>query len=253
MGTSLRNLLVTVLKQGLLQTRTQTIDSRIARTFPSSPVVSISAASCTSSVNQSTYRLPGCRHFHTSSRKNDKFDPEEIKNPFFSKIPENWLKYNEIVYPPQKPGEPKRPAEIVHMKNHIKYSTDKMWYMAMMIRGMTVDEAIKQLSLAKHKGAHIIKEVILEAQEMAVKEHNVEFKSNLWVEETNVARGKVIKSQRKHARRRPGVIHYRHTHFFIRLREGKPPKHYYPPPETGYEKMENYIKTQRNRRIILSL
>jgi hypothetical protein len=27
------------------------------------------------------------------------------------------------------------------------------------IRGMTVDEAIKQLSLAKHKGAHIIKEV----------------------------------------------------------------------------------------------
>jgi len=72
-------------------------------------------------------------------------------------------------------------------------------------------------------------------------------------EETNVARGKVIKSQRKHARRRPGVIHYRHTHFFIRLREGKPPKHYYPPPETGYEKMENYIKTQRNRRIILSL
>ena len=90
--------------------RTRAIDSRIARTFPSSPVVSISAASCTSSVNQSTYRLPGCRHFHTSSRKNDKFDPEEIKNPFFSKIPENWLKYNEIVYPPQKPGEPKRPA-----------------------------------------------------------------------------------------------------------------------------------------------
>ena len=49
------------------------------------------------------------------------------------------------------------------------------------IRGMSIDEAIKQLSFQNLKGAGIIKEVLLEAQELAVKEHNVEYKSNLWV------------------------------------------------------------------------
>jgi len=48
---------------------------------------------------------------------------------------------------------------------------------------MTVDEAVKQLSFMYSKGAEIAKEVILEAQCLAVEEHNVEFKSNLWVGE----------------------------------------------------------------------
>lgn len=56
-----------------------------------------------------------------------------------------------------------------------------MWYIACFVRGMSVDEAIKQLSFLKKKGAVIAKEVILEAQRMAVEEHNIEFKSNLWV------------------------------------------------------------------------
>ena len=46
---------------------------------------------------------------------------------------------------------------------------------------MTVDEAVKQLSFVNKKGAIYVKEAILEAQELAVKEHNVEFRSNLWV------------------------------------------------------------------------
>jgi large subunit ribosomal protein L22 len=50
-----------------------------------------------------------------------------------------------------------------------------------MVRGMTVDEAVKQLSFVLKKGAVPIKETILEAQQMAVEKHNVEFKSNLWV------------------------------------------------------------------------
>lgn len=56
-----------------------------------------------------------------------------------------------------------------------------MWYIATMVRGMTVDEAIKQLSFVLKKGAVAVKETILEAQQMAVEQHNVEFKSNLWV------------------------------------------------------------------------
>lgn len=46
---------------------------------------------------------------------------------------------------------------------------------------MTVDEALKQLSFVNKKGAKFVKESILEAQELAVTRHNVEFKSNLWI------------------------------------------------------------------------
>ena len=69
------------------------------------------------------------------------------------------------------------------MKANIKYSPKKMWYISCFVRGMTVDEAVKQLSFMYNKGAEIAKEVILEAQRLAVEEHNVEFKSNLWVGE----------------------------------------------------------------------
>lgn len=58
-----------------------------------------------------------------------------------------------------------------------------MWYVACMIRGMSIDEAIRQLRFVAKKGAGIILETLLEAQEKAIKEHNVEFKSNLWVGE----------------------------------------------------------------------
>lgn len=67
------------------------------------------------------------------------------------------------------------------MRTNIKYSPWKMWYIACMVRGLTVDEAIKQLNFVLKKGAVPIKETILEAQQMAVEKHNVEFKSNLWV------------------------------------------------------------------------
>ena len=58
-----------------------------------------------------------------------------------------------------------------------------MWYVASFVRGMSVDEAVKQLSFVLKKGAVDVKQTILEAQEMAVRDHNVEFKSNLWVGE----------------------------------------------------------------------
>lgn len=56
-----------------------------------------------------------------------------------------------------------------------------MWYIACLVRGMTVDEAVKQLSFVNKKGAAYVKEAILEAQELAVTSHNVEFRSNLWI------------------------------------------------------------------------
>ncbi|XP_005111523.1 39S ribosomal protein L22, mitochondrial [Aplysia californica] len=165
----------------------------------------------------------------------------------------NWLKYNDIVYPPSEEGDPPRPAEICHSRFQIKYATKKLWYIAAMIRGMSIDEALQQLSFHKRKGAAHLKEVLEEAQEMAVKEHNVEFKSNLWICDSFVTKGVVVKGYRKHIKGRYGIIHYRYSNFFVRLREGRPPQHYYTPDKTGNQKLEEYIKEQRARRIQLGL
>ena len=56
-----------------------------------------------------------------------------------------------------------------------------MWYVACLIRGMKIDDAMNQLKFVHKKGAVAVLEALQEAQELAVKEHNVEFRSNLWV------------------------------------------------------------------------
>lgn len=56
-----------------------------------------------------------------------------------------------------------------------------MWYIANLVRGMSVDEAIKQLKFILKKGAKDVRETIEEARDLAIKEHNVEFGSNLWI------------------------------------------------------------------------
>ena len=68
-----------------------------------------------------------------------------------------------------------------YKKENIKYSPEKMWYVACLVRGMRIDDAINQLKFVHKKGAMAAREALEEAQELAVKEHNVEFKSNLWV------------------------------------------------------------------------
>lgn len=56
-----------------------------------------------------------------------------------------------------------------------------MWYIASMVRGMSVDEAIKQLKFVLKKGSKDVRETIEEARQLAVEEHNVEYGTNLWV------------------------------------------------------------------------
>lgn len=70
-----------------------------------------------------------------------------------------------------------------------------MWYIAAFVRGMTVDEATKQLQFLHKKGAAIAREVLLEAQNLAVKQHHVEFKTDLWVSESFVGRGMIVKGK----------------------------------------------------------
>ncbi|KAJ4443028.1 54S ribosomal protein L22, mitochondrial [Periplaneta americana] len=142
-------------------------------------------------------------------------------------------------------------AYVCHMRTDIKYSPWKMWYIACMVRGMTVDEAIKQLSFVKKKGARAVKETILEAQKLAVEKHNVEFKSNLWVAESFVGKGVVIKGMRRHARMRVGKVEYFHCHYFVRLEEGTPPKdyYYYQRRLSGPELLDKWLNEMRNRKI----
>jgi len=103
--------------------------------------------------------------------------------------PKRWPNYNKKVFPPQVDGEERRPAYVCHMRINIKYSPWKMWYVASMIRGMSIEEALKQLTFVDKQGAVHVKEVLLEAQKMAVEQHNVEYPSNLWVAESFTTKG----------------------------------------------------------------
>ncbi|XP_017143211.1 39S ribosomal protein L22, mitochondrial [Drosophila miranda] len=167
--------------------------------------------------------------------------------------PRKWLVYNKTVHPPQQPDEEPRKAYVCHMRSNIKYSPDKMWYIAAFVRGMSVDEALKQLNFVLKKGATDVKETILEAQEMAVQRHNVEYKSNLWVAESFVGKGRVFKGMRRHARGRFGQVEYKHCHYFVRLEEGQPPEHYYQEPQTPEQQYEHWLEQMRSRKVINSL
>jgi len=72
-------------------------------------------------------------------------------------------------------------------------------------------------------------------------------------EDSFVRKAKIIKGIRRHARGKMGIIQYRYTHYFLRLREGRPPKHYYPPRPTGNQMVEQHLEQLRERRIISAL
>lgn len=164
--------------------------------------------------------------------------------------PSRWPRYNEIVKPPQTdPNEDKRPATYYHYRENIKSSPKKMWYVMKFIRGLNVDEAIKQLKFMPYKAAQITAEVLKEAQEMALKEHNFEFKSNMWVEDAKCGKGLVIKGVRKHARMRFGIVRYFYCHVMVKLTEGDPPDHYYAPKKDGNDRLKDFYDELRSRKI----
>uniref|UniRef100_T1IIB9 Large ribosomal subunit protein uL22m n=1 Tax=Strigamia maritima TaxID=126957 RepID=T1IIB9_STRMM len=181
--------------------------------------------------------------FHTSTT-----NLKMIKGTGEVVIPEGWTAKNKMVYPPQELGEERRPAWVCHMRGQIRYSPKKMYYVAILVRGLTVDEALKQLSFLPDKGAAIAKEVIEEAQEMAVRDHNVEYKSNLWVADSFCSKGHIFKGLRRHSRARWGEIRYNYMHYYVKLQEGLPPKHYCDTYQRdGNEKLEEFLKNHRQK------
>lgn len=173
-------------------------------------------------------------------------DVDKYRNPV--PVPKRWPRYNEIIQPPQDGVQ--RPATFHHFRDNIKYSPKKFWYTAKFIRGMNIDEAIKQLKFMPYKGPQIAAQVLQEAQELAVKEHGFESKSNMWVEEAAVTKGLVLKGLRKHARMRFGQVSYFYSHFFVKLTEGEPPVHYYKPEKDGNDLLKDYYDKLRSRKIL---
>jgi large subunit ribosomal protein L22 len=168
-----------------------------------------------------------------------------------------WPTFNDRIHPPilecEDGPEPRqlRPAYICHMRPLIRYSPQKMWYIASMARGLTIDEAIKQMSFVYLKGAIPAREVLEEARQLAVAEHNVEFASNLWVAESFCTIGDTVKSVRKHARSKIGLIQHFYTNYYVRLEEGKPPKDYYEwkATKSPHEWLEDYVNKHREKTI----
>ena len=111
-----------------------------------------------------------------------------------------------------------------------------------------MDEAIKQLAFVPKKGAHIMREVLEEARQVALKQHNFEFKSDMYVGEANVGKGLVIKGVRKHAFFRLGEVRYFHCHIMVRLVEGPPPAYFYHAPLSNRKKLELYVEDLRRRK-----
>lgn len=168
--------------------------------------------------------------------------------------PKRWPRKNEIVQPPQTdPNEDKRPATYHHYRANIKQSPKKMWYVMKFIRGMNIDEAIKQCEFLNYKSAQLTADILREVQEIALKKHDFEFKSNMWIEDARCTKGLVIKGLRKHARMRFGTVHYFYAHVMIKLTEGDPPVHFYKPKKDGNDYLKDYYDGLRSRKILQGL
>lgn len=121
----------------------------------------------------------------------------------------------------EEKGIPEPPREtIYHVRREIKGSPTKFNAVAKQIRGLQIEEAIKQMTFSPKRPAEIIKQVILEAQDKAQKEHDIEDKMHLWVAQSYASKGPYIKRMRYHARGRYGVMHIKYCHYFVVLKEG---------------------------------
>ena len=159
-----------------------------------------------------------------------------------------WPTFNDRIHAPDGSF---RPAYVCHMRTNVKYSNEKMWFIASFIRGMTIDEALKQLNFINKKGARIVEEVLEEAREMALNEHHFEFPTNMWVAESFCEHYNNIKGFRRHKGGRMGTMRYRYISYFVRLEEGIPPEHYYDnkAPKTSHQWLEHFVKDHRSKYI----
>ncbi|RDD39289.1 39S ribosomal protein L22, mitochondrial [Trichoplax sp. H2] len=118
-----------------------------------------------------------------------------------------------------------QPKVVIHASKHnIRGSPRKLNLLARLIRRMRVDDAIAQMQFSPKRLAKPILRVILQAKEEAAKEHNLTDPNQLFVEESTVGRGLILKGVRYHGKGRAGVQRTYYCHYFLKLKEGQPPK-----------------------------
>jgi len=187
-------------------------------------------------------------HYNPDMRPGEETYHKEVTMPGTGDKKYKWPTYNERIH---RPDGTYRPGYVCHMRGCVKYSPEKMWYIASFVAGMSIDEALKQLEFKNLKGARIVSEVIEEARELALNEHNFEHASNMWIAESFANQAMVHKGIKRHARMRVGFIKYRYSNYYVKLEEGKPPKNYYEwkATKSPHEMLQDYITEHRNKRI----
>ncbi|KRZ40235.1 putative arginine--tRNA ligase, mitochondrial [Trichinella pseudospiralis] len=162
---------------------------------------------------------------------------------------EEWQYYDNVIWPPHCES---KVGEVFHYRENVKYSAKKMWYVCQMIQGLRIDDALIQLDYTPRKGATIMKEILLEAQQKASNEHCIEQKANLWIAEAFARNSLIVKGVRRHALERWGIVKYRYCNVFVRLQEGDPPQQVtrFPKKLCGWKTVEKYMEGIRNRKIM---
>ena len=94
---------------------------------------------------------------------------------------------------------------------HFKFLTRFNFFAATFIRGMTVDEALKELKFIDKKGARVVEEVLIEAREMALQDHHFEYPTNMWIAESTSEMFKIYKNLRRHRGLKMGTVKHRYV------------------------------------------
>ncbi|KRY41366.1 putative arginine--tRNA ligase, mitochondrial [Trichinella spiralis] len=162
---------------------------------------------------------------------------------------DEWQYYDNVIWPPHCES---KVGEVFHYRENVRYSAKRMWYVCQMIQGLRIDDALLQLDHTPRKGATIMKEILLEAQEKASSEHCIEQKANLWIAEAFARNSLIVKGVRRHALERWGIVKYRYSNVFVRLQEGDPPQQVtrFPKKLCGWKTVEKYMEEIRNRKIM---
>lgn len=105
----------------------------------------------------------------------------------------------------------------------VKTSPQKLNLVAKLIRGMDIANALIQVEFCEKKAADFVKSTLLDTQRRAVKTYGAK-PLNLYVAESFVGKGEYLRRIRYHGRGRHGIMHKYYAHYFLKLKEGTPPK-----------------------------
>ena len=160
-----------------------------------------------------------------------------------------WTEKNETLYPPLDENVGVRPAEIYYGRAKIRHSAKKMFHITHLVRNMNVDDAISKLYFINTKAARIVRDVLIEAQELAVNEHYVEFKSNLHIVHSFACVHSILSFPIFRACGRPPTLgSCRFCNYYVMLREGPAPM---PTPKTtALDKALQYVAKLKSRTIV---